>query len=105
MIGLRERVEFLKPGGVDRYGNPLPPTSMGMFPAAVHPLSTEEKALYGGTVTEDRLKVILPPLDLAIASSWQVKFDGKTYDLHGSPETHRVNGRRHHMELVVKRVT
>lgn len=105
MIGLHDRVELVKPGGTNRYGDPLPPTSLGLFPASVQPLSTDEKQVYGQSVTEDRVKVLLPALGLTIQTDWQIKIDGKTWHLHGNAETHRLNGRVHHLELVVKRST
>ncbi len=98
---LRDRLELVKPGGSDRYGNQLPPTSMGMFPADVQPLSTDEKAVYN--VTETRVRVVLPALDLTIDSSWTAKHDGKTYSLDGDPEVWKVRGRVHHIEAVMVR--
>ena len=98
---LRDRLELVKPGGTDRYGNQLPPTSMGIFPADVQPLSTDEQALYN--VTETRVRVVLPALDQAIESSWTAKHDGHDYNFDGDPEVWKVRGRVHHVEAVMVR--
>ncbi len=98
---LHDRLELVKPGGTDRYGNPMPPASMGMFPADVQPLSTEELAAYG--TTETRVRVFMPALDVAIESTWTAKHDGKTYSFDGSPEVWKVRGRVHHIEAVMVR--
>ena len=99
---LRDRIELVKPGGTDRYGDPLPPTSLGMFPGDVQPLSTAEQAVYGA-LTETRVRVVLPALDLSIDSSWTAKHDGHDYSFDGDPEVWKVRGRAHHIEAVLVR--
>lgn len=100
---LHDRVEVIKPGGTDPYGYPLPATSQGIFPAQVSPLSTEELVKFAN-IAITRVRAVMPVLSLVILSTWQVKHAGKTFKLIGTPQTHRINGRAHHIELLLEAV-
>lgn len=96
-------VELLSGGGVDRFGDPVPPISRGVFPAEVQPLSSEDLQVYKVDATVTRLKVFMAPTTLAITTKWQLKYEGVTYNLYGEPSRHKARGRLHHLELIVTR--
>jgi len=105
---LHDRVTVVKSGGTNpQTGDPLPSTDVGPLPAAVQPLSTDEKALLGTTVVTSLLCVLGPVLPTALAggitSADKVEHDGITWDVDGDVETHRLNGRVHHLELTLVR--
>lgn len=102
---LHDRIEIVKPGGYDPYGNQLPPISLGIFPAEVQPLTTDDKVLYGNDVTITRRRVVLPALDLVIESAWTLKYEAEDWQLSGNAEKHKNHGRTHHIELVMQRAT
>lgn len=100
---LRGRVGVVRSGGVDRFGDPLPATTHGPYPAEVQPVSAEEKSALGTTSTTVLRAVlgpVLPGLPGPLTSGDAVTFAGRTYNVTGVEPWH-VDGRPHHLEVTM----
>lgn len=88
--------------GVDEYYTPIYDDVETIVPAEVRPLTSEETP---GTTTlvKTRYRVFLPTSATELTSIDAMTWRGQTFEVVGDYEPHVVNGRLHHIEVVVQR--
>jgi hypothetical protein len=91
--------------GTDDYGAPIYTTTSTDYRAEVRPLGSAENVDGRDQVTT-RYRVFLPAsLAGTVNSTSAITWTGGTYQVDGDVERHKVGGRLHHLEAVVKRTT
>lgn len=90
--------------GEDPFGDPIYEDQEVPYRAEVRPLSSEENVAAGQQVTT-RFRVFLAPDADDVTPADALTWRGRAYEIQGSVEPHSINGRLHHFEAVVQRVT
>ncbi|MCG7426037.1 hypothetical protein MHY20_00125 [Helcobacillus sp. ACRRO] len=109
MIG-HTKISVTRKGGEigrDRYGNPIyAPDETKVYRGEFFPLTTTEawRGETGGTVANERFRVLLPPSATDIAHNEHVQILGRTFRIVGVPEPFAVNGRVHHYEFEARAI-
>lgn len=104
------RLTILRRGQVDTdaMGSPIYANTETPIKGELIPMQGDEfSAAQAQVIT--RFRVLLPAsyggLGLPLASDAIKDPEGFKYEMKGKPEAHRLNGRLHHWEVVVERVT
>lgn len=98
-----ETIERVDTGRYDGYGNPIFENQRVKYRAEVQPLSTTETVTVGQQV-ETRYRLFLPA-NTTLNATGAVHWEGKTYEVQGDVEPHKVIGRLHHYEATIRRVS
>ena len=98
-----ETIERVETGEYDDYGNPIVEERRVKYRAEVQPLSTTETVAVGQQV-ETRYRLFLPP-NTTLNATGAVWWEGKSYEVQGDIEPHKLVGRVHHYEATIQRVT
>lgn len=92
-------------GGTDGWGDPIPgETVETAFYGDLQPLSSVEKVTAGLDRAIDTFRLFMPA-SVQLDAKATIAVDGVEYQLEGTPEPHRLNGRVHHYEALAKRVS
>lgn len=103
----RLRINQAVAGGVDRLNRPVLDFANGSWftvPAKMTWRSTAKPAGDGAFRTEDKLTAITRVF-VHDASKQHIWWRGEQWEIDGSPVPVMVNGRVHHLEIPLKRVT
>lgn len=103
---LHDRVTVLRrvKVGEDAMGEPIYEDQLIPYRAEVRPLGSDENVAAGQQVTT-RFKVFLSRRAEDVTPADALTWRGRSYEIQGSVEPHTINGRLHHFEAVVQRVS
>ena len=100
---LRDRVYIVSGGGRDEWGEYIPPTEEGPYPAVVEPVRSEETQIPGANLVTGYYRLTIgPDPGSRLTYTGQVKWLGRTMSVQGDVEPHTVNGRVHHYEALLR---
>lgn len=98
-----DRVDIWTGGGVDRWGDPIPFTLKGTFPAAVWPLRSSERLQQSGAPAVDvfyRMALDDGAQHLK-PTNCEIRWQGRKLTVHGDVEIHRAGPLHSHREVTL----
>lgn len=90
--------------GEDSFGNPIYEDVESTIRGELRPLQGDEKAEGNRETVTTRFRLFMPP-SASLRALDGISIFGEEFELVGEPEPHTINGRLHHKEVLVQRVT